>query len=146
MATRMGNRTPAQMFALVFGVVYLAVGIVGIFVTNGFGHFAHEHTAGYDKTLLIFHLNPLHNVVHIVLGLVWLGAASRHSAAKGINVLFGVVLLLVFVLGLFDLHFMAIDGAGDPDNYLHLATGLLAVYFGTAGAEGSATSTTAQAT
>jgi hypothetical protein len=142
MATRAGNKTPAQLFALAFGVVYLAVGIVGIFVTKGFGNFAHEHTANYDKTLLIFHLNPLHNIVHIVLGLVWIGAAGRHSAAAGVNTLFGVVLLLVFVLGLFDLHFLAIDGAGDPDNYLHLATGLLAVYFGTAGAAGPGTART----
>ncbi|MDQ3877711.1 MAG: DUF4383 domain-containing protein, partial [Actinomycetota bacterium] len=115
---------------------------VGIFVTNGFGNFAHAHTANYDKTLLIFNLNPLHNVIHIVLGIVWIGAAGRHSAAKGVNTLFGAVLLLVFVLGLFDLHFMAIDGAGDPDNYLHLATGLLSIYFGTAGAEGATAAAT----
>lgn len=133
MATSTTGRAPAQIFALVFGVVYLAVGIVGFFVT-GFGHFAGE--AG-DK-LLIFHINGLHNVVHILLGVVWIGAASSLSAAKGINTLFGVVLLLVFVLGLFDLHFMAIHGAGDADNYLHLVTGLLSVYFGTAGATGTA--------
>lgn len=122
------------MFSLVVGVVYLLVGIVGFFVT-GFSNFAAEHG---DK-LIIFHLNGLHNIVHIVLGVVWIGAAASHSAAKGINTLFGVVLLLVFVLGLFDLHFLAIDGAGDPDNYLHLVTGLLSVYFGTAGAERTAT-------
>lgn len=121
------------MFALVFGVVYLLVGVVGFFVT-GFGGFTAEHG---DK-LIIFHINGLHNVVHILLGVVWIGAAASHSAAKGINTLFGAVLLLVFVLGLFDLKFLAIDGASDPDNYLHLVTGLLSVYFGTAGAERTA--------
>jgi hypothetical protein len=118
------------MFALVFGVVYLLVGIVGFFYT-GFSHFTAEHG---DKVIGVFHVNGLHNVVHVLLGIVWIGAAGSLAAAKGVNTLFGVVLLLVFVLGLFDLKFLAIDGASDPDNYLHLVTGLLSVYFGTVGA------------
>ena len=126
------------MFALVFGVVYLLVGIVGFFVT-GFDGFAAEH----GEKLVIFHLNPLHNIVHILLGVVWIGAASSHDAAKGVNTLFGAVLLLVFVLGLFDAKFLAIDGPGDPDNYLHLVTGALSLYFGTAGAAGPAGARTA---
>ena len=126
------------MFALVFGVVYLLVGVVGFFVT-GFDGFAAEH----GEKLVIFHLNPLHNIVHVLLGVVWIGAASSHAAAKGVNTLFGVVLLLVFVLGLFDAKFLAIDGPGDPDNYLHLVTGALSLYFGTAGAEGTARARTA---
>jgi hypothetical protein len=126
------------MFALVVGVVYLLVGIAGFFVT-GFSDFAAEHG---DK-LIIFHVNGLHNIVHIVLGVGWIGASGSHSSAKGINTLFGAVLLLVFVLGLFDLNFLAIDGAGDPDNYLHLVTGALSLYFGTAGATTAARARTA---
>jgi hypothetical protein len=126
------------MFALVVGVVYLLVGIVGFFVT-GFDGFAAEH----GEKLVIFHLNPLHNIVHVLLGAVWIGAARSHDAAKGVNTLFGAVLLLVFVLGLFDANFLAIDGAGDPDNYLHLVTGAASLYFGTAGAAGTAGARTA---
>jgi Domain of unknown function (DUF4383) len=134
MATRAaGNRTPAQMFALVFGVVYLLVGIAGFFVT-GFDGFASEH----GEKLIIFHVNPLHNIVHILIGVVWIGAASSHDSAKSVNVLIGVAYLLTFVLGLFDAKFLAIDGPGDPDNYLHLVSGALSLYFGTAGATGSA--------
>ena len=125
-----GTRSNAQMFALVIGVVYLAIGVVGFFIT-GFDHLANE----VGDKLLLFHINPLHNIVHILLGAVWIGASRTHAAAKGINTLFGAVLILVFILGLFDLKFLAIHNAGDPDNYLHLATGLLSLYFGTAGAE-----------
>lgn len=138
MATSTGTRSNAQLFALIIGVVYLAVGVVGFFVT-GFGNFAGE----VGDKLIIFHINGLHNVVHILLGVVWIGASGSHSAAKGINTLFGAVLLLVFVLGLFDLKFLAIHNAGDPDNYLHLVTGLLSVYFGTAGAARAGATTTA---
>jgi hypothetical protein len=138
MATATGTRSNAQTFALVFGVVYLLVGIVGFFVT-GFEDFANQ--AG-DK-LIIFHVNGLHNIVHILLGIGWIGAARTHAAAKGINTLFGAVLLLVFVLGLFDLKFLAIHNAGDPDNYLHLVTGALSLYFGTAGAADTAGARTA---
>ncbi len=71
------------------------------------------------------------------MGIGWLAASRTVSAAKGINTLFGVVLLLVAVLG-----FTAVDlvhtllnivSSSDPDNFLHLVTGGLALYFGTAG-------------
>ncbi|MFP5298591.1 MAG: DUF4383 domain-containing protein [Actinomycetota bacterium] len=130
MATRAATKTPAQVFALVFGVVYLLVGVVGFFVT-GFENFA----SNTEKELIIFALNPLHNIVHILIGVVWIGAASKHDSAKGVNMLFGVVLGLVAALGFAGaLGWLAIDGAGEPDNFLHLTTAVLAIYFGSAGA------------
>ena len=119
------------MFALVFGVVYLVMGIVGFAVT-GFDDFA---GAIFDEKLIVFALNPLHNVVHLLLGAVWIGASRTHDAAKGINLLFGIVLLVVFILGMVGaLEWLAIEGAESADNYLHLATAVLAIYFGSAGA------------
>ena len=131
MATSATTRTPAQMWALVFGVVYLLVGIVGFAVT-GFENFADNTN---DK-LIIFELNPFHNIVHLLLGVVWIGAARAHNTAKSINLLFGIVLGLVTILGFFGaLEWLSIDGAGDPDNFLHLVTAAGSLYFGTAGAE-----------
>jgi hypothetical protein len=125
-------RTPGQTFALVIGAVYLLVGVVGFF-------FAEEFTKGAaDDELIVFRLNHLHNIIHVILGVGWLIASRTAAAARAINLLFGVVLLLVAVLG-----FTAIDlvhtllnitESSDPDNFLHLVTGALAVYFGTAGA------------
>lgn len=133
MSQMMGTRTPAQMFALVFGVVYLLIGVLGFAVT-GFDNFAAEQG---DK-LLLFPVNPLHNIVHLALGAVWLGAAGSHAAAKSVNMLFGIVLLLVFVLGMASvLKFLAIEDAASSDNYLHLATAALSLYFGSIGAEGA---------
>ena len=125
------GRSPAQFFAFAFGAVYLLVGIVGFFVT-GVDHFADKI---YSEELIVFALNPLHNIVHVGLGVVWLWAASSHRMSRTINQLLGIVLLLVTILGFIGaLKWLAIEGAGEPDNYLHLVTGLLALYFGTAGA------------
>jgi hypothetical protein len=133
------TRTPAQTFALVFGVVYLLVGIVGFFVT-GFDGFAAK---SYSEKLILFPLNPLHNIVHIAIGALWIGAASKHASAKSTNMLIGVVYAVVAVLGMVGvLKFLAIQDIGSADNYLHLATAALAIYFGSAGAEGTGTRTT----
>jgi hypothetical protein len=131
-------RTPAQTWALAIGVVYLLVGIVGFAVTGFSNFFGHT----YANKLIIFSLNPAHNVVHLLLGVVWIWASRTYDTAKTVNVVFGVVLLLVFLLGLLGLlKFLAIKGASDPDNYLHLVTGAASVYFGTAGALGRRTAT-----
>ena len=127
------DKTPAQTFALVFGVVYLLIGLVGFAVT-GFDEFAGQT---YNEKLIIFPLNPLHNIVHIAVGALWLASSSKHSSAKSTNMLIGIVYGLVTILGFAGvLKFLAIEGAGSADNFLHLASSLLALYFGSAGAEG----------
>ncbi len=134
MATTAGARTPAQTFALAFGAVYLLIGILGFFVT-GFDGFAAE---SYNEKLIVFPLNPLHNLVHLVIGAVWVGASRRHDTAKSTNTAIGVAYLLVAVLGFLGvLKFLAIEDASSSDNWLHLVSGALSIYFGTAGAEGA---------
>ena len=131
-ATGVRAWTPAQRFAAVFGVVYLLVGVAG-FALTGFSDFAgHNH-----HTLLIFAVNPLHNVIHLVLGVAWLAAAPRHQAARLANLAIGVVLGLVTVLGFVGVTGMlGMSGFADPDNFLHLATATLALYYGTVAAGG----------
>ena len=130
MATTATARTPAQVFALVSGVLYLIIGFVGFAVT-GFDDFAKET----GEELVIFGLNPLHNIVHIALGAVWLVVSGSHERSKMVNLVFGATLLLVSVLGLVGaLEFLSIADAAEPDNYLHLVWGSAGIYFGTAGA------------
>ena len=141
--TRSGLRswTPAQRFALLFGAVYVAVGIAGFAVT-GFHDFAGMH----HDTLLIFSVNPAHNVIHLALGLAWLAAAPHHRAAKTVNLVVGVVLGLVTVLGLAGgMGMLGMSGLADPDNFLHLATATLALYFGSLAAGSPAERTEAPA-
>jgi hypothetical protein len=129
--TRAARWTPAQRFAFLFGVVYFVVGLAGFPVT-GTGDFAgHQH----HHTLLIFSVNPLHNVVHLVLGLAWLAGSARHRTARAVNLALGVVLGLVTVLGFAGgMDLLGMSGLSDPDNFLHLATATLSLYFGSVAA------------
>ena len=123
--------TPAQKFAALFGAVYLVVAIAGFAVT-GFSDFAGHHS----HTLLIFAVNPLHNVIHLAVALLWLACAPRHGAARVANLVIGVVLGLVTVLGFFGgMGMLGMAGLADPDNFLHLITATLALYFGSVAAE-----------
>lgn len=136
MATTATAKSPAQMFAQVFGAVYLLVGIAGFFVAS-------EFTGGSpDDKLILFPVNHLHNIVHLAIGAAWLGASRAHNTARSANLGIGATYLLVAVLGFLGLEFMHdllnIQGAGDADNFLHVASGALGVYFGTAGAGGAA--------
>ena len=131
MATAARERTTGQLFALVFGVVYIAVGVVGFAVT-GFDDF---FSTKFDEFLIIFPVNPAHNVVHILIGALWLVGSRTAAAAKSVNALIGAAYLLVFVLGLVGLlEWLSIESGFNADQVLHLLSGAISLYFGTAGA------------
>ena len=124
--------SPAQRFAAAFGLVYLLVALAGFFLTGVSDFSEHNHA-----TLLIFAVNPLHNVIHLVLAVAWLAAAPRHATARVANLALGVVLGLVTVLGFVGgMGMLGMDGIADPDNFLHLATATLSLYFGSVAAGG----------
>jgi len=110
-----------RLLAAVFGTVYLLVGLAGFVVTSGVGFAATEGT-----DLLLFEVNPLHNIVHLGVGAALLLASRTVAAARGVNVTIGAVYLLVGVLGLFLIgtgaNIIALNGA---DNVLHLASAIL---------------------
>ena len=123
-------RTPAQLFSLTFGAVYVVVGLAGFAVT-GFDNFASET----DDTLIVFAVNPLHNVIHLIIGACWLLGSREHSTAVAANLVVGATYSLVTVLGAVGaLEFLSIDDLADPDNFLHLVSAALSLYFGSAGA------------
>ncbi len=115
------SSSPNRLLGTVFGVVYLLVGVAGFAVTSGVDF------AGTDgESLIIFDVNPLHNIVHLLIGALLLFASRTVTTAKGANTLVGGVYLLVGVVGLFlldsDANILALNGA---DNVLHLASALL---------------------
>jgi hypothetical protein len=118
--------TAAQRFALAFGVLYGVVAVAGFAKTGVHDFAAHDHA-----TLVIFAVNPLHNVIHAVLALAALIGALRPRSARIVDVALGVALGLVTVLGLLGwLGMLGMSGLADPDNFLHLSTAALALYFG----------------
>jgi Domain of unknown function (DUF4383) len=117
-------RHPSQLLALAIGAVYTLVGILGFLVT-GFEDFAAET----DKTLLGFELNPLHNIVHLVIGLAGLALWRQLDSARLYGWLLAAGYGLAFIYGLFaagnpDINFLSINGA---DNGLHLVSALAGV-------------------
>src|SRR4051812_35795020 len=117
--------TPAQRFALIFGAVYVVVGLAGFAVTG-----LHDFTGMHHDKLVIFSVNPAHNVIHLALGLAWLAAAPHHRAAKAVNLIIGVVLALVGVRGLSGgITIWGLWGRAARDNSLPRATAPRALYF-----------------
>lgn len=124
----MGRMSLAKGFALTFGVTYLAVGLLGFAVT-GLDDFARNGS----EALLIFEVNPFHNLVHVGVGAIWMAAAAAlpEDAHRGVTMGIGIVYSLATVLGAFGyLQVLSIDGLASADNFLHLATALAALGFG----------------
>jgi Domain of unknown function (DUF4383) len=111
-----------QLLALVFGAVYLLIGIIGFFITGFTDFFAHDS----GHTLLGFEINGMHNVVHILIGAAGLALAGTLRGARTYGWLLAVGYGAAFVYGLIAIgetwDFLSINAA---DNVLHIATAVV---------------------
>lgn len=100
------------------GIVFVVVGILGFF---------------NDPVLGVFDVDMLHNVIHVLSGVLLLGAVGMgtdvmHTYAKIFGVIYGVVAAIGFftagdmILGLFASNF--------ADDVLHLVLAVVLLYFG----------------
>ncbi len=133
------SKSPNRLLGVVFGAVYLLVGILGFFVTSGVGFFDPEG----GLLLGIFEVNIFHNVAHLLIGAALLLAGlSSVSAAKATNTTVGAAYLLLGIVGLFitdsPANILAINGA---DNVLHFLSAALLLVVGL-GAERNARAAT----
>jgi Domain of unknown function (DUF4383) len=128
---RPNDRSPAQLYSLIFGATLLLAGIVGFFVDSSFGDVG-SNVQGDE--LIAFEVNGWHNLVHILSGLLGLAAASNRASARAYALGFGAVYLVVTIWGfitgdqvLFGL--LPVNGA---DNVLHLLIALAGIAAGLA--------------
>ena len=109
-------KTLAQRYCLFAGAALLLVGILG-FVAEGSFQTGDRLEGG---SFLGFEVNGWHNLVHILSGLVLLGAANTRPTAKTVAMGFGFVYGLVFLIGLVQgdevLGVIPVNG---PDHVLH---------------------------
>lgn len=124
-----------RTFALLFGIVFLAVGVAG-FIPGLVHSPAGDHDVTMDQNygdlLGIFPVNLLHNAVHILFGL-WGLAASRSLAgsvsyARAVAIIYAVLTVMGLVESL-NTTFGYIPIYGN-DVWLHAALALVAAYFG----------------
>ena len=122
---RAGERTGRSiqpLLGFVFGAGYLVVGLAGFTVSDGHAFAGHDG----GKLLGIFMVNPLHNVAHLAVGAVLLGAAYVFVERLWRTVKQEHVYLPLAVVGLFVLSSSAnILALNSPDNALHLASALV---------------------
>lgn len=116
----------AKTFGMLFGIVFLAVGILG-FVPG----------VTKDEMLLgIFHVNTVHSVVHIVSGAIFLFASmSGAVAARLWFQIFGAIYAIVAILGFMNPAgpLLGMMSNNPATTWLHvvLAVAMLAIGFGT---------------
>jgi len=132
--TGAGGRDLLQMAAMLVGVVFVLVAILGFVpgVTTDYdslGVAGHESEA---KLLGLFQVSVLHNIVHGLFGVGILMSRTR-AGARNYLVGGGVVYFVLVLVGLFiankeeAINFVPINTA---DNYLHLGLGIGMVALG----------------
>lgn len=127
----MQDKSLAAGASLLIGASYVVIGIVGFFIT-GFGNFLGDTG---DTLLFGFaSINPMHNLVHLLIG-AFLIAMTRFSTPSTEGALMGVGLFYItaFVIGVVspdNLTILAMNGAGDGENLIHIVTGITALAAG----------------
>ena len=124
-SARGDERTPAQWYCLIFGATLLLVGIIGFFVDAGFDT---GSDIDGDKLLGIFEVSGIHNLIHIASGAVLLAASPKRASARLVAIAFGVVYLLVTIIGFIQGdNVLGIIPVNTADNFLHVAISLLGI-------------------
>jgi arginine exporter protein ArgO len=123
-----------QRAARAVGAAFLLVGILGFVpgVTQDLGDIAF---AGHDseaELLGLFQVSILHNLVHLLFGVLGLLAARAYDTSRNFLVVGGVVYLGLWLYGLVidhqsDANFVPVN---DADNWLHFGLGAAMVALG----------------
>ena len=123
-----GDRTLAQTLALVFGLTFLLVGILGFIpgITTNYDEMGFAGSDSDAELLGIFQVSILHNIVHLAFGVAGLAMARTWESARTYLLASGVIYLILFLYGLFvggddDANFVPMNGA---DDVLHLVLGI----------------------
>ena len=124
----MKARSPIQIAATLVGAVFLLVGILG-FVLGITANYDDLQLAGHGseaKLLAIFEVSVLHNVVHLLFGVLGLAAARAWESSRLFLVGGGAVYLALWLYGLVideeaTANFVPLNAA---DNWLHFLLGV----------------------
>ena len=121
----MRERSPVQTVAMLVGLVFLLVGILG-FIPGITTNYDDLKFAGHDsdaQLLGIFDTSILHNIVHLLFGVAGLAMARTWEGARTYLIGGGLIYAVLFVYGAIfhgekDSNFIPVNWG---DNILHLA-------------------------
>jgi hypothetical protein len=112
----------SRPLCVVFGAIFLAIGVIGFFITGFDDFFAHDT----GEELLWFEVNPAHNVVHLLFGVAGIALARTVRGALTFGLLVGIGYAAALVYGLFAIDetwdFLSVNTA---DNWLHAVLAVL---------------------
>ena len=119
------NTSLAQRVGLAFGAFYIAIGVIGFFITG----FNVGFTAETGDKLLGVAINPFQNLAHLGIGLILVIFALQKNVAAAEGTVMGVGLFYVvaFVIGVTapdNLTILGIRGEDQLANFLHLVSGV----------------------
>lgn len=112
-----------RLFAIIFGTIMLVVGVLGFIPSMKDG----------EAIFGIFHVNFLHNMVHMGTGLIALLCGARsHFASRLFFQIFGVIYVTVGLLGFYYWNepIFGLLANNFADTLLHLGIGVLAMVIG----------------
>jgi hypothetical protein len=117
-----------QRGALIIGIVFLLVGLLGLLVPGGTSMNADPQMAG--RLFGLFPVNLLHNVIHLAFG-VWGILASRsfdgtRTYGKVGAVVYGILVVLAFI----DPTTFGLVPIGGNDIWLHALLAIALAYLG----------------
>lgn len=123
-----------RYFALIFGIIYLIVGILGLIP----GLLTPSTAPGVTVNVLngdlfgVFPVNIIHTLIHLILGIWGIIAYRTFSASRAYARTTGVIFIVLFIFGLIPgLNVLfGLTPLNGGDIWLHLVTGIIALYFG----------------
>lgn len=129
---------PGQYFALIVGIIYVLVGIMGFIpgfvkapvATPDMAGLA--YTTGYGYLLGLFPINVLHNVVHLLVGILGIVASVSLGSTRLYSGELALFYGLLAVMGLFPptQSTLGLIPIFSNDIWLHAGTAAIAAYFG----------------
>lgn len=111
-----------RLLAVIFGIIFIFIGVAGFlpnFMANGL-------LFGY------FEVDTMHNIVHVVTGVLAIMAATQLRRARFYFQVFGLFYAVVAIVSLAkggDLSFVMMH-MNSADNILHLVVAVVALYLG----------------
>jgi hypothetical protein len=124
----MTDRTTIQSITMLFGAVFLLVGILGFIpgITTNYDELGFAGTDSQAELLGIFQVSILHNIVHLAFGIAGLALAKTLEGARTFLIGGGVIYLVLWLYGLLidrggDANFIPLNTA---DSWLHFALGV----------------------